>query len=63
MLIDYDHLVDLDSLYNAVRNCLSNLVVYLTRLTMTRPWCVGEMVTALGIDVNIVMCIAVTTFL
>ena len=41
--IDSDHLVDLDSLYNAVRSCLRNLVVYLTSQTMRRPWCVGEM--------------------
>lgn len=44
--IDSDHLDDLDELYDVVRTTVTNLVVYLTRNTLTRPWCVGEIVTA-----------------
>ena len=43
--IDSDHLIDLDTLFSVVRSFLSTLVVHLTRNTMTRPWCMGEMTT------------------
>jgi len=53
--IDSDHLVDLDQLYSAVRTCLKTLAIYLTRETMIRPWCVGEMTTAFANEINIVV--------
>ena len=43
--IDSDHLVHLDDLLDIVRCRLGTLVVYLTSVTMRRPWCAGEMAT------------------
>ena len=44
--IDSDHLIDLDVLFLAVKSHVLNLCVYLTRETLERPWCLGEIVTA-----------------
>jgi len=37
---------ELDSLFDIVKTSVSHLVVYLTRDTLTRPWCAGEIATA-----------------
>ncbi|CAE7380643.1 Ank1 [Symbiodinium sp. KB8] len=46
VFIDSDNLVDLDTLFNVVKVQVETLVVYMTRDILTRPWCVGEIVTA-----------------
>jgi hypothetical protein len=46
VFIDSDDLKELDTLFDTVRCKLEHLVVYLTRDTLTRPWCTGEIVTA-----------------
>mmetsp|Transcript_38386 Transcript_38386/g.86322 ORF Transcript_38386/g.86322 Transcript_38386/m.86322 type:complete len:486 (+) Transcript_38386:2-1459(+) len=46
VFIDSDDLVELDSLFNIVKSKVKLLLVYLTRDTLTRPWCVGEITTA-----------------
>lgn len=43
--LDADHLDDVDNLFDAVRQS-NNVVVVLSGATLTRPWCVGEVVTA-----------------
>ncbi len=46
MFIDSDHLTDLDRLFDVVRCRTGYLVVYLTRDTLKRPWCAGEITVA-----------------
>jgi len=45
VFIDSDDLIELDKLFDIVKTQVSNLVVYLTRQTLTRPWCAGEITT------------------
>ncbi|CAK0840290.1 unnamed protein product [Prorocentrum cordatum] len=47
VLTDTDDLMQLDSLFDTVKTQVHHLVVYLTRDTLSRPWCAGEIVTAL----------------
>ncbi|CAK0804184.1 unnamed protein product, partial [Prorocentrum cordatum] len=47
VLTDTDDLTELDSLFDTVKTQVHHLVVYLTRDTLSRPWCAGEIVTAL----------------
>lgn len=46
VFIDSDDLKELDTLFDIVKTSVSCLVVYLTRDTLTRPWCAGEIATA-----------------
>jgi len=46
VFIDSDDLQDLDSLFDTVRSRVRHVIVYLTKDTLTRPWCSGEIVTA-----------------
>jgi len=47
VFIDSDNLRELDGLFDIVRCRLRHLVVLLTSDTLRRPWCAGEIVTAL----------------
>lgn len=42
VFIDSDHLNNLDALFDIVRCRTGCLVIYLTRDTLKRPWCAGE---------------------
>jgi len=53
VFIDSDNLEELDTLFDTVKTTVSHLVVYLTSDVMTRPWCVGEVVTALQSHLSI----------
>jgi len=44
--IDSDHLTDLDTLFDTVKTRVGQLIVLLTRDTLKRPWCAGEIATA-----------------
>mmetsp|Transcript_55619 Transcript_55619/g.130204 ORF Transcript_55619/g.130204 Transcript_55619/m.130204 type:complete len:1444 (+) Transcript_55619:60-4391(+) len=44
--LDSDNLQDLSKLFDTVRTRVQHFVVYLTKDTLTRPWCVGEIVIA-----------------
>lgn len=46
VFIDADDLKNLDDLFEIVRTQTVNLVVFLTRHTLRRPWCAGEVATA-----------------
>ena len=54
VFIDSDHLGDPDQHFGAVRSSVRNLVVYLARETMRRPWCIGEMTIACANMVKII---------
>jgi len=47
VFIDSDDLRELDGLFDIVKSRVKHLVVFLTSDTMKRPWCAGEIVTAL----------------
>ena len=47
VFIDSDNLQELDRLFDIVKCRVKHLVVYLTSETLKRPWCAGEVVTAL----------------
>jgi len=51
--LDAEYLEDLDDLFDAVR-CSKNIVVILSGATLTRPWCVGEVVTAFKCNIHMV---------
>lgn len=44
--IDSDHLTNLDTLLDTVKSKVQYLTVFLTRETLKRPWCAGEIATA-----------------
>jgi hypothetical protein len=46
VFFDSDNLLNLDDLFNTVRVDVSKLIVYLTRDTLRRPWCAGEVTVA-----------------
>ncbi|CAE7718406.1 SCUBE3 [Symbiodinium microadriaticum] len=46
VFLDSDELQDLDSLFESVRSNVAFLVPLLTPQMISRPWCVGELVTA-----------------
>jgi len=46
VFIDSDDLMDLDGLFDIVKCQVDRLLVLLTRETLARPWCAGEIVTA-----------------
>merc|ERR1740121_2993933 len=50
VFIDSDDLFDLDTLFDTVRCKLGHLLVYLTRDTLSRPWCAGEITTAFSVS-------------
>ncbi len=54
VFIDSDDLKELDQLFDIAKCKVRRLVVYLTRDTLTRPWCAGEVFVegALGVIVN-----------
>mmetsp|Transcript_57727 Transcript_57727/g.137381 ORF Transcript_57727/g.137381 Transcript_57727/m.137381 type:complete len:1425 (+) Transcript_57727:75-4349(+) len=45
--LDSDHLVDLGLLFDTVKTSVAQFLIFLTRHTLTRPWCVGEIVIAM----------------
>eukprot|EP00971_Amphidinium_carterae_P262609 5209183-Amphidinium_carterae.1 len=45
IFIDSDDLIELDKLFDIVKTRVKLLLVYLTRDTLMRPWCVGEITT------------------
>lgn len=47
VFIDSDDLQELDNLFDTVKTKVGRLVVYLTRETLKRPWCAGEICTAI----------------
>jgi len=53
IFVDSDDLKHLDNLFNYVRNETETLVVLCTSEILTRPWCVGEITTAVQADVHI----------
>merc|ERR1719491_576362 len=53
VFIDSDNLRELDKLFDIVRCQVTHLIVYLTRLTLSRPWCAGEIVTACSVKLKI----------
>jgi hypothetical protein len=57
VFIDSDDLKELDTLFDTVRCSVKKLVVYSTRDTLTRPWCVGEVTTALAVKLPVVQVI------
>jgi len=46
VFIDSDNLTELDDLFDIVKCRVKHLVVYLTKDTLGRPWCAGEIATA-----------------
>lgn len=46
VFLDSDDLQHLDTLFDMVRCRVLHVIVYLTRGTLSRPWCAGEIVTA-----------------
>lgn len=55
VFLDADHLSNLDTLFDTVRSRVRNLVVFLSKSTLTRPWCAGEIVTAVINKVPIIV--------
>lgn len=51
-----DDLSDLDTLFDTVRMHVGELLAFLTRKTLTRPWCAGEVATAFRANVK-VLCV------
>jgi len=58
VFLDSDNLHNLDTLFHMVAHQTNNLIVLLTRDILLRPWCAGEMATAVATRLNIipVMC-------
>jgi hypothetical protein len=54
VFLDSDQLDDLESIFNIVSADTKNLVVLLTKRTLVRPWCAGEIVSAFVNEVPIV---------
>lgn len=52
--LDSDNLVQLDSLFDTVGNDTEYLLLLLTNFTLERPWCAGEIATAVHKNVNII---------
>jgi hypothetical protein len=46
VFIDSDSVQEMDALFDIVKSKLDHLVVYLTRETLSTPWCAGEITTA-----------------
>jgi hypothetical protein len=59
--IDSDHLVNLDRLFATVRAHIGHLVVVLDSHVLSRPWCAGEITTAMRNHVTIIV-IRTTSF-
>eukprot|EP00811_Abedinium_folium_P033515 NODE_6471_length_1669_cov_3.269131.p1 GENE.NODE_6471_length_1669_cov_3.269131~~NODE_6471_length_1669_cov_3.269131.p1 ORF type:complete len:529 (-),score=147.08 NODE_6471_length_1669_cov_3.269131:81-1499(-) len=55
VFIDSDDLCRLDGLFSIVGFQVNHLLVYLTDSTLRRPWCVGEIVTALRSGVRVTL--------
>eukprot|EP00930_Biecheleria_cincta_P062831 TRINITY_DN48286_c0_g1_i1.p1 TRINITY_DN48286_c0_g1~~TRINITY_DN48286_c0_g1_i1.p1 ORF type:complete len:600 (+),score=79.75 TRINITY_DN48286_c0_g1_i1:129-1802(+) len=53
VFIDSDDLKELDQLFDIVKCKVGHLVVYLTRETLSRPWCAGEIVTAFRVGIKV----------
>merc|ERR1719401_3109281 len=53
VFLDCDQLDDLDNLFDAVRQDTENLVILLTKETLYRMWCAGEVATAVNNNINI----------
>merc|ERR1719159_1023215 len=54
VFLDSDQLEELDLIFDIVRSCSQNLVVLLTKETLFRMWCAGEIATAVSCEVPIV---------
>jgi len=46
VFIDSDDLRDLDELFDIVKSSVAHFVAFLTGMTITRPWCAGEIAVA-----------------
>mmetsp|Transcript_135156 Transcript_135156/g.431494 ORF Transcript_135156/g.431494 Transcript_135156/m.431494 type:complete len:1353 (-) Transcript_135156:426-4484(-) len=53
--IDSDHLKDLDTLFDTVKTRVGQLIVLLTRDTLKRPWCAGEIATAYKCNLEVLV--------
>jgi len=53
VFIDSDDLSDLDVLFDTIKTSVQQLIVYLTSATLSRPWCVGEVVTSMKAKIKI----------
>jgi len=53
VFIDSDDLKQLDTLFDVVKSRVRHLVVYLTSDTLRRPWCAGEVVSAIRAEIRI----------
>jgi len=51
--LDSDDLTNLDELFDVVRSRVGNLIVYMTRDVLRRPWCAGEITTAYKAKVKV----------
>lgn len=58
VFIDSDNLKDLNMLFDTVKSSVLHLVVCCTRLTLTRPYCAGEIASAFaaGVKVTLIRC-------
>jgi len=54
VFVDSDNLKELDTLFDLVKCRVNTFVAYLTSETLKRPWCVGELVSAVMANVKIV---------
>jgi len=52
VFIDSDDLRDLDELFDTVKSNVAHFIVYLTSMTLTRPWCAGEIAVATMCNLN-----------
>jgi hypothetical protein len=54
VFLDSDQLENINLIFEIVRTVVQNLVVLETRMVLMRPWCAGEITTAIANSVNIV---------
>jgi hypothetical protein len=54
VFLDSDQLEELDLIFDTVRTDTKNLVILHTKMTLTRPWCAGEITTAVTNRIPIV---------
>lgn len=53
VFIDSDDLTELDTLFDTIKTKVGHMVAYLTRDTLRRPWCAGELVTTHRMKLNV----------
>merc|ERR1712137_720387 len=62
VFLDSDNLTDLDTLLDTVKSKVRQVIVYLTRETLRRPWCAGEIVSAFQAPSVKVLAVRTPTF-